>query len=262
MAVQLDSLNQERKEIQNTMQEEAIASLDSLNLSAESLPDGIVLCDKSFHQGVIGILAGKIKEKFNRPTIAFAYQDSTELKGSARSIQGLHIRDLLEELNSQHPGLIKKFGGHAMAAGLTIDVDNLAEFSTLFATKASQELAGQNLDGEVLSDGSLSNHEFSIEFAQMLKDAGPWGQGFPEPIFDDEFLLVEQRVLGGKHLKMIVKHQTGVLIDAIAFNIAPNQWPNHQVQKVHLAYKLDINEFRGRISLQLLVELVVPISLQ
>lgn len=262
MAVQLDSLNQERKDIQNNMQEEAIASLDSIDLSAESLPDGIVLCEESFHQGVIGILAGKIKEKFNRPTIAFAYQDSSELKGSARSIQGLHIRDLLEDLNSQHPGLIKKFGGHAMAAGLTIDVDKLEQFSALFAEKAKQELAGQNLDGEILSDGSLSKNEFSIEFAQVLKDAGPWGQGFPEPIFDDEFQLVEQRVLGGKHLKMVVKHQTGVLIDAIAFNIDGDEWPNHQIQKVHLAYKLDINEFRGRISLQLLVELVVPIANQ
>ena len=183
------------------------------------------------------------------------------MKGSARSIQGLHIRDLLEELNSQHPGLIKKFGGHAMAAGLTIDADKLEEFSALFAKKATQELAGQNLDGEILSDGSLSKNEFSIEFAQALKDAGPWGQGFPEPIFDDEFQLVEQRVLGGKHLKMMVKHQTGVLIDAIAFNIDGDEWPNHKIQKVHLAYKLDINEFRGRISLQLLVELVVPISL-
>lgn len=262
MAVQLDSLNQERKDIQNNMQDEAIASLDSLNLNKESLPDGIVLCEESFHQGVIGILAGRIKEQFNRPTIAFAYQDSTELKGSARSIQGLHIRDLLEDLNSQNPGLIKKFGGHAMAAGLTIDANKLDEFSALFAEKAKQELAGQNLDGEILSDGALSKNEFSIEFAQALKDAGPWGQGFPEPIFDDEFQLVEQRVLGGKHLKMIVKHPTGALIDAIAFNIDGDEWPNHQIQKVHLAYKLDINEFRGRISLQLLVDHVVPILSQ
>lgn len=260
MAVQLDSLNQERKDIQNSMQDEAIASLDSIDLTAESLPDGIVLCEESFHQGVIGILAGRIKDKFNRPTIAFAYQDSSELKGSARSIQGLHIRDLLEDLNSQNPGLIKKFGGHAMAAGLTIDASKLAEFSALFAEKTKQQLAGQNLDGEILSDGSLSKNEFSIEFAQALKDAGPWGQGFAEPIFDDEFQLVEQRVLGGKHLKMMVKHQTGVLIDAIAFNIDGDEWPNHQIQKVHLAFKLDINEFRGRISLQLLVEHVVPVS--
>ncbi len=260
MAVELDSLNQERKEIQNTMQDEAMASLQSLNLEQDSMPDGITLYQAGFHQGVIGILAGKIKDKFNRPTIAFANQDDTELKGSARSIQGIHIRDLLEEISSQNPQLIKKFGGHAMAAGLTIDAANFELFSDLFNTSVNQKLAGKSLNGEVLSDGALSENEFSIEFAQMLKDAGPWGQGFPEPIFDNEFSLVEQKVLGGKHLKMMVMHETGVLIDAIAFNIDGDDWPRHDIDKIHLAYKLDINEFRGRVSLQLLVEKVIPIA--
>ncbi len=254
MAVQLDSLNRERREIEGSMQKEAMQTLEALNLSEQDLPTGIVLYQADFHQGVIGILAGRIKDKFFRPTIAFAHQDENTLKGSARSIPGLHIRDLLEEINSRYPGIIDKFGGHAMAAGLSLPVNKIDAFRQVFEQVADELLAGKSLKGEVVSDGSMQASDLTLEFTQRLKDAGPWGQSFPEPVFDDQFELVDQRLVGEKHLKMMVKHQSGILLDAIAFNIDLNEWPDRDVQQVQLAYKLDINEFRGRTSLQLLVE--------
>lgn len=258
MAVQLDALNRERREIEGSMQKEALQTLDALNLSDHQLPFGIVLYQGDFHQGVIGILAGRIKDKYHRPTIAFAHQDDSHLKGSARSIPGLHIRDLLEEINSRYPGIIDKFGGHAMAAGLSLQIDKIDAFKQVFEQLAEESLAGRALGGEILTDGCLDKSELTLEFSQQLKEAGPWGQSFPEPIFDDQFELIEQRLVGEKHLKMMVKHQSGLMLDAIAFNIDVNLWPDKSVRTVQLAYKLDINEFRGRTSLQLLVEGLLP----
>jgi single-stranded-DNA-specific exonuclease len=254
IAVQLDSLNRERREIEGSMQQEAVKALDNLNFATEALPYGLVLYQADYHQGVIGILAGRIKDKYFRPTIAFAHQDDDTLKGSARSIPGLHIRDLLEEINNRYPDIIDKFGGHAMAAGLSLPLKNLAAFEQVFQQIAEENLKDKPLAGELISDGELQNDDFSLAFAQCLKDAGPWGQGFPEPLFDGEFQLMDQRLVGAKHLKMMVKHQSGVLIDAIAFNVDLQQWPNPQCQQVSLAFKLDINEFRGKTSLQLMVE--------
>jgi single-stranded-DNA-specific exonuclease len=259
IAVQLDSLNQERREIESSMQQEAVKVLEELNLATEALPYGLVLYKQDYHQGVIGILAGRIKDKYFRPTIAFAHQDDHLLKGSARSIAGVHIRDLLEAINSQYPGLIVKFGGHAMAAGLTIHASKLSDFEQAFHKITQQLLHNKPLASEVLSDGPLKKEYFSIGFAQLLKDAGPWGQGFPEPIFDDEFELLEQKLLGGKHLKMLVRYQGQLLLDAIAFNIDPFLWPNSLCKNVRLAFKLDINEFRGRVNLQLMVDAIIAI---
>lgn len=254
IAVQLDSLNRERREIEGSMQQEAVKALDNLNFGTEVLPYGLVLYQADYHQGVIGILAGRIKDKYFRPTIAFAHQDDDTLKGSARSIPGLHIRDLLEEINNRYPDIIDKFGGHAMAAGLSLPLKNLAAFEQVFQQIAEENLKDKPLAGELISDGELHDDDFSLAFAQCLKDAGPWGQGFPEPLFDGEFKLMDQRLVGAKHLKMMVKHQSGVLLDAIAFNVDLQQWPNPQCHQVSLAFKLDINEFRGRTSLQLMVE--------
>jgi single-stranded-DNA-specific exonuclease len=254
IAVQLDSLNRERREIEGSMQQEAVKALEGLNLEASTLPFGLVLYQADYHQGVIGILAGRIKDKYYRPTIAFAHQDDDTLKGSARSIPGLHIRDLLEEINSRYPDIIGKFGGHAMAAGLSLPLKNLSAFEQVFHQIAEENLKDKPLAGELISDGELQTEDFTLAFAQCLKDAGPWGQGFPEPLFDGEFQLMEQRLVGSKHLKMMVKHESGVLIDAIAFNVDLDLWPNAQCSHVNLAYKLDINEFRGRTSLQLMVE--------
>lgn len=254
IAVQLDSLNKERREIEGSMQQEAVNALENLNIQANKLPYGIVLYQADYHQGVIGILAGRIKDKYFRPTIAFAHQDDDTLKGSARSIPGLHIRDLLEEINNRYPDVIDKFGGHAMAAGLSLPLKNLTAFEQVFQQIAEENLKDKPLAGELISDGELRGEDFTVAFAQCLQDAGPWGQGFPEPLFDGEFQLVEQRIVGSKHLKIMVKHESGVLIDAIAFNIDLGLWPNAQCSHVNLAYKLNINEFRGRTSLQLLVE--------
>ena len=254
IAVQLDSLNRERREIEGSMQQEAVKALEELNLEESALPFGLVLYQADYHQGVIGILAGRIKDKYYRPTIAFAHQDDNTLKGSARSIPGLHIRDLLEEINSRYPDIIDKFGGHAMAAGLSLPLKNLSAFEQVFHQIAEENLKDRPLAGELISDGELQAEDFTLDFAQCLKEAGPWGQGFPEPLFDGEFQLMDQRLVGSKHLKMMVKHESGVLIDAIAFNVDLSLWPNAQCNHVNMAYKLDINEFRGRTSLQLMVE--------
>ncbi|GAC13164.1 single-stranded-DNA-specific exonuclease RecJ [Aliiglaciecola lipolytica] len=261
MAVELDSLNRERREIQQSMQDQALANLESLQLDDEQSKSGIVVYQPDFHQGVIGIVAGKIKEKYNRPTIAFAHQDDNTLRGSARSIEGLHIRDLLEEIHSRYPDVIVKFGGHAMAAGLTINFEQFTAFKNVFEQVSFELLKDRDLSGQILSDGELTEQEFCLDFAQQLKDAGPWGQSFPEPIFDGVFKPIEQKLLGGKHLKMLLKHQNGVLIDAIAFNIDPQLWPNSACEQIHIAYKLDINEFRGRVSLQLMVEALEPVTI-
>jgi single-stranded-DNA-specific exonuclease len=259
IAVQLDSLNRERREIEGSMQQEAVKALEGLNFEGSKLPYGLMLYQADYHQGVIGILAGRIKDKYYRPTIAFAHQDDDTLKGSARSIPGLHIRDLLEEINNRYPDIIGKFGGHAMAAGLSLPLKNLSAFEQVFHQIAEENLKDKPLAGELISDGELLAQDFTLAFAQCLKDAGPWGQGFPEPLFDGEFQLIEQRLVGSKHLKMMVKHESGVLIDAIAFNIDLASWPNSQCSHVNLAYKLDINEFRGRTSLQLMVEGLIAV---
>ncbi|GAB3031644.1 single-stranded-DNA-specific exonuclease RecJ [Bowmanella dokdonensis] len=259
IAVQLDSLNRERREIESGMQAEAMRTLEQLSLDESALPPGLVLYQPDWHQGVIGILAGRIKERYFRPTIAFAHQDEQIVKGSARSIPGLHIRDLLEEINSRYPGIIDKFGGHAMAAGLSLRVDKLPAFETVFAQIAEEWLKDRPLQGEIWSDGMLSETELSLDFAHLLKQAGPWGQGFEEPLFDGEFELLEQRLVGEKHLKMMLRGPGEKLVDAIAFNVDLKQWPNRQVRQVRMAYRLDINQFRGKISLQLLVEGIAPL---
>ncbi len=256
MAMELDDLNKSRREIEQGMQQEAENVLKSLSLEdGAALPFGLALYQPDWHQGVIGIVAGRLKEKFHRPSIVFAQSDAqpTELKGSARSIPGLHIRDLLEHIDSQNPGVIIKFGGHAMAAGLSIEASQFEHFRQLFNTLAEQWIDKDNLTGKILSDGELAADYMNINFAQLLRDSGPWGQQFPEPIFDDVFTLVQQRIVGEKHLKLVVQ-KDGQIFDAIAFNIDIKAWPNSQASQAHIAFKLDINEFRGKQSVQLMVE--------
>jgi len=254
MAAELDSLNKTRREIEQGMQQEAETILKQLNFDEQSLPFAISLFHQDWHQGVIGIVAGRLKEKFHRPSIVFALnEEGNELKGSARSIPGLHIRDLLEHIASQHPELIIKFGGHAMAAGLSIAPENFELFQEQFDHFAQLWLDDELLEGKLYSDGELSLPEMTLPFAKMLRDSGPWGQSFIEPIFDDHFELLQQRIVGEKHLKMVVQKQ-GQVFDAIAFNVDLKQWPNQEAQQIQLAFRLDINEFRGRQSLQLMVE--------
>ncbi|TKB47415.1 single-stranded-DNA-specific exonuclease RecJ [Thalassotalea mangrovi] len=258
IAMQLDHLNKARREIEQGMQQEAEQVLQKLDFNQQSLPNGIALYQQDWHQGVIGIVAGRIKEKYHRPTVVFAAGSEGELKGSARSIPGLHIRDLLEHLDSQNPGLIIKFGGHAMAAGLSLAESQFARFQQLFEQLAGQWLTREMLENSVLSDGPLTLSQMTEQQCELIENGGPWGQNFPEPVFDNQFELVQQRLLGEKHLKMVVRFEQQVF-DAIAFNVDTSIWPNEQVDNVHLAYKLDINEFRGQRNLQLMVEHLEPL---
>ena len=263
MAADLDDLNKSRREIEQGMQQEAEQVLKSLNFSDDNLPHAIALFQRDWHQGVIGIVAGRLKEKFHRPSIVFAgtsddisannLGQSTEIKGSARSIPGLHIRDLLEHIDTKHPNIIIKFGGHAMAAGLSILEDNFVKFQQLFNQYAEQWLSSDDLKGTLSSDGELPMLEMTLGFAQLLRDSGPWGQNFIEPLFDGNFKLVQQRIVGQKHLKLVVE-KAGKVFDAIAFNVDLSRWPDHKAQQVHLAYRLDINEFRGKQTVQFMVE--------
>jgi len=259
MAAELDSLNQERRELEVGMQQEALKSLEYLKLNEEQLPWGIALFQEDWHQGVIGILASRIKDKYHRPVIAFADAGNGEIKGSARSIKGLHMRDLLELVNSRHPGLISKFGGHAMAAGLTLKSGGFATFAKAYDDAVREQLKPEQLTGELWSDGELTPTELTLEIAQLLRNAGPWGQSFEEPLFDGYFKIIQQRIVGDRHLKLVLETQCGtVMLDAIAFNVALHTWPDATIQHARIVYKLDVNEYRGNFTLQLMVEQIEP----
>ncbi|EHZ2783057.1 single-stranded-DNA-specific exonuclease RecJ [Vibrio parahaemolyticus] len=259
MASELDGLNQTRKEIEEGMKQEAMAFCERLQFGENSeLPYGLSLFQRDWHQGVIGILASRIKEKFHRPVIAFADGGEGTIKGSCRSIPGLHMRDALDFIDTQNPGLIIKFGGHAMAAGLTIKEQDFERFSRLFDEVVKKELDEAALKGVILTDGELKPEEFSMHIAEQLRAGGPFGQAFPEPIFDGEFKVLHQKLVGEKHLKLMLEplykgHPTNVMIDGIAFNVDLRRWPDASVKTVRLAYKLDVNEFRGNQSLQLMI---------
>ncbi|MFJ3469375.1 single-stranded-DNA-specific exonuclease RecJ [Pseudomonas sp. NPDC090203] len=257
MAVQLDELNQDRKSIEQGMQREALAQLK--DLPVESMPFGLCLFEAEWHQGVIGILASRLKERYHRPTIAFASAGEGVLKGSARSVPGFHIRDALDAVAAKHPELISKFGGHAMAAGLSLPEENFPAFCDAFDAEVRRQLTEEDLTGRLLSDGTLAVEEFHLELARALRNAGPWGQHFPEPLFHGVFQLVEQRIVGERHLKMVLKTECGtVKLDGIAFSIDRDVWPNPGIRWVELAYKLDLNEFRGNETVQLMVAHISP----
>ncbi|MBB1268548.1 single-stranded-DNA-specific exonuclease RecJ [Shewanella sp. SR44-3] len=260
MATELDGLNAERRELEADMQQEALKTLASITLDETQLPWAIALFQPDWHQGVIGILASRIKDRYHRPVIAFADAGDGSIKGSARSIKGLHMRDLLEQINTQHPGMILKFGGHAMAAGLTLAADHFKQFKRAFDDAVRGLLTQDQLTGEVLSDGELAAAHMTLETAMLLRDAGPWGQHFEEPVFDGVFTLVQQRLVGEKHLKMLLETPcSSLMLDAIAFNIDLTMWPDATVRQVRVAYKLDVNEFRGKQNLQLMIEHLEPI---
>ncbi len=220
------------------------------------LPCGLCLYHEDWHQGVIGILASRIKDRWHRPVIVFADDDMGGLKGSGRSISGLHLRDILDEIASSHPGLLHKFGGHAMAAGLCLEKRHLQEFSAAFAQVIRRHLGDLGLEPVIESDGELSPAEFSLALVHELELGGPWGQAFPEPLFDGEFHLINQKLVGEKHLKMVLAPAAhpDTLVDAIAFNIDRGLWPNNQCRRVVVAYKLAVNEFRGTRSVQMMVD--------
>jgi single-stranded-DNA-specific exonuclease len=260
LASELDALNQTRKEIEQGMQTEALALCDALERSSEALPLGIAMYHPEWHQGVVGILASRLKERFHRPVIAFAPAGDGTLKGSGRSISGLHMRDALERLDTLYPGLIIKFGGHAMAAGLSLEAEKFDEFRQRFGELIGEWLSEESLQGVVWSDGQLMAQELTLPTAELLREAGPWGQAFPEPQFDGKFKLIQQRLVGERHLKVMLEPLGGgPLLDGIAFNIDTALWPDPSVKQVELAYKLDINEFRGNRSVQLIIEHLWPL---
>ncbi len=251
-ANELEAFNQKRRATQEQMQEEAQAVIDAQDNQAGKF--AICLFDKSWHEGIVGIVAGKLKEDYHCPVVVFA-QSGDNLKGSIRSIPSVHIKDLLDLVDRKHPDLILKFGGHAMAAGLSIKPENFTQFQQEFANAIQTHLNNQIPKVELLTDGTLEPADISLDNAQLIAHFGPWGQGFEEPIFHGDFDIVEQRVVGEKHLKCRLKlTNTSTLYDAIAFFQAPIS-----TKQVTIAYKLSINEWRGSVSLQLMVEQVSPI---
>jgi len=254
LAQQLDALNRERREIETDMKADAMQHLDAMQLDKDDLPPGFCLYDAGWHQGVIGILASRIKEQFHRPVIVFADAGEGELKGSARSIPGLHIRDVLDAVAARHPGLVKKFGGHAMAAGLSLETAKLDAFREAFIAELETQLDEETLTGVLETDGELQPDDFSLEMSELLRDAGPWGQGFPEPLFDGLFSVVSVRVVGEYHLKLSLRPRDGgPVLDAIAFGQVERFVPD-KGSLVRAVYRLDSNEYRGMLSLQLVIE--------
>jgi single-stranded-DNA-specific exonuclease len=263
MAQQLDDINLTRRDIEADMKEQAMKLLRDMALidsadDSESLPFGLCLFNEDFHEGVVGILASRIKELWHRPVIIFARTENNSLKGSGRSIPGFHIRDALDSIAATHPDVISKFGGHAMAAGLTITEDKYDVFTKAFDDEVRRHLSAEQLQGVILSDGDLLASELNLETAEQLRFAGPWGQAFPEPVFDGVFRIMSKRIVGEKHLKLSLQPEnSNAVIDAIAFNTTDEDWSNN-TQYVTVAYRLDINHFRGQQSLQLMVEHIEP----
>ena len=260
LALQLDAMNQDRKQIEADMRQQAFESLEELEFNESDLPNSFCLFDQRWHQGVVGILASRIKEKYHRPVIAFAtVEGGRELKGSARSIGGFHIRDALDAVATKNPGLVTKFGGHAMAAGLGLAPDKLTAFRSAFEAEARQRLSRSQLQAVIESDGEVAANHLTLETAQLIQAAGPWGQAFPEPQFDGRFLLRDQRRLGGKHLKMVLSPESepGKMVDAIAFNVSEEAWPDSQATQIELVFRMAVNDFRDSLNLQLMVEKIL-----
>ncbi len=255
IAQQLDELNQDRKDIEGQMKKEAMMLLSEMKAFDEKhLPAGVCLFNKEWHQGVIGILASRIKDRLHRPVIAFAPADNNEIKGSARSINGVHIRDVLSDVAAKHPQILSKFGGHAMAAGLSIKMHDYPPFALAFDEAVERKLQHIDLEQKIYSDGELSEEYFTLAFAELLQQSGTWGQEFPEPVFNGMFDVIQCRVVGQHHLKFVLRLPFNEsLIDAIAFFAEqPENWLG--CRKINAAYKLDINEFRGNKSVQLVLQ--------
>ncbi len=252
LASRLSELNVERRTIEKEMKWQAEEYLERWPRDSKDSRSGICLFDPDWHQGVIGILASRIKDRFHRPVIAFARVSPGELKGSARSIPGFHIRDALAVIAARHPGLLTRFGGHAMAAGLSLDPSGLDRFSALFDAQAREWIGPDDLEQVLVSDGTPGD-DWSLDLVRRVIEAAPWGQGFPEPLFDGEFEILGQRIVAERHLKMKLRPvDASETLEAIAFN------QDRLLEKriVHLAYRLDINRYRGRETVQLIVEAV------
>jgi single-stranded-DNA-specific exonuclease len=252
IARRLHEINRQRGELTAAMETQALARIDRLVPDAGELPFGLCLFDPEWHQGVVGIIAGRLKERLNRPVIVFAADRDGRIKGSGRSVAGMHLRDALAAVATQNPGLISHFGGHAMAAGLTLAMEHFESFNQAFDAQTRQWLSDDDLHGRLLSDGELAPAEFSLEIAELLREGGPWGQGFSEPLFDGVFEVLSHQVMKEQHLKLSLRLPgAGLTLEAVAFNQSSHFVPG--TARVRIAYRLDVNEWRGQRRLQLLI---------
>ena len=258
LASRLNELNLERRAIGAKMDKEALRHLDADNLvDSGDLPAVVCLFQEDWHEGLVGLVASRIKERFHRPAFAFAPGESGALKGSGRSVRGFHLRDALVDVDAAVPGLMSRFGGHAMAAGLTLRQDGFGEFRTAMGALGAERLGPEHFAERIFTDGELKSEDLTFEVAALLRDVGPWGQGFPEPLFEGTFKLIHQRIVGDSHLKMKVFPEAGRRpLDAIAFNLQPRGW--HPGDRLRLAYRLDVNEYKGDLCVQLIVEHARP----
>lgn len=259
-ALELDELNQSRRQIEDEMKEQAVRLVDNLVMDDEdALPWGLCLFDESWHQGVIGILASRIKARLHRPVIAFAPAGDDQVKGSARSIPGFHIRDALDQVAAENPGLLDRFGGHAMAAGMSLQSSNLDAFSKAFDKVAREHLSEDDLEYCLYTDGEIRGDEISIDIARLIQEGGPWGQGFPEPVFDGEFRVIQQRIVGERHWKLVLQpKECQSMVDAIGFGLVESH-PAPLPDRMHIAYKMNENIYRGERNLQLVIEQMSPL---
>ena len=254
IALKLDGFNNDRKEVEATMKHEAMLLINDMKMFDKAhLPAGVCIYDASWHQGVIGILASRIKEQVHRPVIAFAPAGADIIKGSARSIVGVHIRDVLSDIAAAYPKLLSKFGGHAMAAGLTISMHDYPTFALAFDEMVTKRLEGVDLEQKILSDGELTEAETTLEIADLIQNGATWGQDFPEPVFDGVFDVIQVRIVGQRHLKLVLRRPgEHTMIDSIAFFAdRPEHWLG--LRQIRAAYKLDINEYKGSRTVQFIV---------
>jgi len=256
-AEKLHQLNRERRGIEQAMQQDALAQLESIDLENDASLFAMTLYDPAWHQGVIGILASRIRERVHRPTLVFADADEGMLKGSGRSIAGLHLRDALDQVATQHPGLLTKFGGHAMAAGLSLAKDDLDRFKQALNDAVAVTLGHVPPERTEESDGALASGDFGLLLAEQLASGGPWGQHFPEPLFDGQFSVRSHRIVGEKHLKLTLDAD-GTEIEGIAFNIDVPEWQASPLEMFHALYRLDVNEYRGERRAQLIIQSFWP----
>ncbi len=251
LARQLNDLNLERRQVESQMKQEALLEMEKLHFDQDNLPAALVMFDEDWHQGVIGIVAGRLKEQFHRPSIVFAAdKDGIHIKGSARSIEGVHIRDSIEKVAEQYPHLVSFFGGHAAAAGLTIQKENFEEFKQVF-TALIAESDDELFQATLWTDGELPLHEIRLSTVNTLEHLGPWGQKFPAPVFEGQFQVLEHRWLKEVHLKLKLSLGNGQSVDAIAFNVADKFDFDPAKFHVHLVYELDKNQFNDNVSVQL-----------
>jgi single-stranded-DNA-specific exonuclease len=257
LAGTLSAINADRRELQASMVEQAEAEVRKWTLAhgADAIPHGVVLFDPGWHHGVVGLVASRLKELLQRPVIACAAAGA-EIKASGRSIAGFHLRDALAEIDARHPGLLLRFGGHAMAAGLSLQRDDIEVFSAAFDTVARERIAPEQLESVLLSDGELRGTDFSIELARQLRAGGPWGQAFPEPLFDGEFAVESWKVVGDKHLKLRLRHDgLTTPLEAIQFNAPLGAEPP---SRLRAAYQLELDDWQGLLRLQLLLRHIEP----